>query len=134
MRPYTPADYPTLCSWLEARGLPPVPEDFLPADGLVEDGLAMGFVDLSEQSPPGSGHRPLALVDCFATNPAALPSPRAAALERVCLGLFDLARSRGCKLVVGQTKISPTQLLGGRLARVGVRDLGHHAVFALDLR
>lgn len=125
MRPYTKEDYPVLCSWLEARGLPPVPEELLPETGLVEEGLAMGFVYLSPV---------LALVDCFATDPSALPAARSAALERVCLGLFDLARERGCRLVVGQSRLSPTQLLGGRLSRAGVRDLGPHTVFALDLR
>jgi hypothetical protein len=121
MREFQPSDFSEFRSWHLERNVPAPPLELLSPTGLVEPGLAMGFVYLSP---------PLALCDCFVTSPSAPAQERKEALRSLALALFDLARDRGCLLVLGQTRLSPVHDLA---EAVGARDLGPHSVWAKRL-
>lgn len=80
----------------------------LPDTGFVVDGIALGFVYLTNSKT--------AFMDGFMADPDASKKDRSDALDVLLTRLFDEARRHGCRAVAGVTSAQP---LANRLARHG---------------
>lgn len=101
MRTIREHDFYTLDTWREERGVPLVPRDLYPPDGLIVEGVAAGFLTLTTSK--------MALVENVVTNPRALKEDREKAVIEIVKKLEELAVSKGCKYLVGITQNSKVE-------------------------
>ena len=110
--------------WRVAQGAEPLPPDLVPATALLVPGVACGFLVRTDGG--------FAMLEGFATNPAASPEARAEALAALIDALLARAARLGFTRVVVST---PHASLAARCREwPGARSAGLHEAFALDLR
>jgi hypothetical protein len=108
--------------WYEAHGKPPVDFMALPAFGLIEEGLAAGFLYMTDST--------LGLLEGFVTNPEAPMVERSKALERILHSLVEEAERLGVKTLVGLCAAESVVKLG---LRNGFRHLGQYEMVAKEV-
>jgi len=97
MRHFLVSDLPEMNGWYASRGKGGVSEDMLPVFGLIEPGVAAGFLYLTDSS--------LCLLEGFVSNPESEPMAAFMALGRIVRGLTVEAEKAGCRHVVGFTNL-----------------------------
>lgn len=121
MRRIIPGDWTTHSEWHVGHGLPPPMSEVFPEDGLIEDGLAMGFVYIAG---------PVAFMDLFVTNPKAPRIARSRALRRVAEGLEFVAKGKGCRMVWATTE---RHGIGAMARSLGWKNVGKFDVWMSGL-
>lgn len=121
MRRFEKHDWKEFASWHTDRGQHAPPQELAPPFGIIEPGLAVGFLYVSH---------PIAYADLLATNPHAPVVARAKALRKISLLLIKEAKYRKCKVIVTTTKLSETAKLAKRL---GLVSHGQYEVWGKDL-
>lgn len=97
MRPYVPSDYPEVSGWYADRGLAAPPAWSLPMTGLIEPGVAAGFMWRTDSG--------VALFDGWISNPGAKRIAAARVLVAVCRGLVERAQAEGFRSVLTWTRV-----------------------------
>lgn len=82
-------DAETVAAWLKPRGLPMVPEDFLPALGFIDPQVACAFAYVADGG--------LAVIDRLVTNPMSTPEERSLVVPEL---FRRLARESGAKQII----------------------------------
>ena len=82
-------------AWAALHGSAPQDPEMLPAVGLVEPGVAAGWLYQTDAK--------VGLLEQFVTNPMASAKARHRAVTHIGLGLITLARSLGLRRVVTMT-------------------------------
>lgn len=91
MRPVEPKDLDEINGWRLQRHLKPIPEDMIPKIGLIEPGLAAGFLISTDCS--------IAFLEYFITNRFAGIEERKGALEAIGEKLMEIAKEKGFRFI-----------------------------------
>lgn len=114
MRVFEEKDFEQMRSWVQARGKVTVEFDSVPRVGLIQDGLACGFVEFL------SGDT--FMLEAFATNPEADAFKRGKAVLDIAVKLVEHARSHGrkrCNVITREdTVMERLELLGFKVEKV----------------
>lgn len=110
-------DYKTIAHWHESRGMPVPPVDMIPTFGLIEPGVAAGFLMVTDCN--------LAIVDFYVTNPEATREARDAALDQVTIDLIKYGNSVGITNFKTDSQVSAIK---DRAQRLGFSYLGETAL------
>ena len=108
VRPYTPADYPLISSWWNARSFPPIPPQFLPPTGFIVGDHAAGFLYSTDSG--------IAWMEWITTNPQSVKIDRDNALNSLIDALTVEAKRLGFSAVF--TSVADSGLIS-RYARHG---------------
>lgn len=95
MRHVEKDDFQEINLWREQRQAPILSQDFYPQTGLIVDGIAAGFLTMTDTK--------VALMENFITNPKAYKEDRENAVFEILEGLEKIAVQMGFKYVVGFT-------------------------------
>lgn len=87
MRRYELTDYAEMASWYEARGEGVPAPQFLPRVGLLEPGVAAGFLTATDTA--------VCWIGDFVSNPTAPGMARGRALAAIARGLLEEAKTLG---------------------------------------
>lgn len=123
MRAFLPADLPTVNTWRAARGLPPVPGGTLPSTGYLVEGVAAGFLYLTDAPS-------VALLDGFVSCPDAPLRARQAALAELVERLLHDAKASGAVHVLGLTSRRSMERL---VTRLGFHDAGTYRLMTKEV-
>lgn len=118
MRPYVPTDYDEVASWYVAHGQVPPGESLLPPAGLIEPGVAAGFLYRTDSA--------LCLIEGVIVNPAAGKREQAKALSEIIDGLLSQARG----LAIGLCR---TRGMARRAIRHGMRAAGSYQLLSKEV-
>lgn len=122
MRPYASTDRADVVRWYAARGQIAPGADTLPRIGLIEPGVAAGWVYLTDSR--------LALLENYITNPAASATERNLALDEITGTLIAEAKA------AGRTKIyalTTNESIAVRAMQHGMHDAGTFRVLELEV-
>jgi len=122
MTRFTASHLPEMNGWYERHGKPPVDFPSLPAFGLIEEGLAAGFLYMTDST--------MGLLEGFVTNPDAPQPERSEALEKILHGLMEEASLLGVKTLVGLCGTETIVKLG---LRNGFRHLGQYEMVSKEV-
>lgn len=91
-------DLATINNWLKKRGKEPLGEKEVPRFGMIVDGAAVGFLELTDGSS--------CFLECFISNPDEDSDERDKAISNISRWLLGVAASAGYKrcLVLSQEK------------------------------
>jgi len=117
IRPYNLGDIPDLDRWHRAQRGDPLQVDHLPPFGLIEPGVAAGFLSLTDCK--------VGMLDGFISNPEAPLRARRDALGAIVSQLTDVAAARGMRRLFALTTTHGIQALG---KRAGFSDGGEFRV------
>lgn len=123
MRIFRPDDLVEINGWLRARGLEPWADDCIPCTGLIEPGVAAGFLLFTDATA-------VALLDGFVSNRDAAPGERDAALRSIGEALLEVAQERGIRRVVAWTR---SGRMLDRAVGHGFKVSGHSACIEKEL-
>lgn len=98
MRKFEEEDYFTIQEWFARRLIKAPLKEMLPPTGLIEDGLAAGFL-IKTDTPAG-------VLDFFISNPQANRLNRLEAIYDVAQGLIVSAKQAGIKSLICSTRFS----------------------------
>ena len=121
IRPYNLGDIPELDRWHRAQRGDPLAVEFLPPFGLIEPGVAAGFLSLTDCK--------VGMLDGFMSNPEAPLRARRDALEAIVSRLTDVAAARGMRRLFGLTTTHGIQAMA---KRAGYADRGEYRVMARE--
>lgn len=102
MRRYVDQDFETICQWFEAREMSRPNRKDLPKVGMIEDGVAAGFLVQTDSS--------VAFLEFFVSNPAAGRKKRKRSLDSIADELVKVARSFKFKMIQAGTNLGATQM------------------------
>jgi hypothetical protein len=106
VRKYEEKDFETICRWLQAHGKSVPERDLLPDTGCIVDGVACGFIYLTNSS--------LGIIEWYVTNPEVSEIKRGHALQAITAHLIHAARALGYKYLMANTEIEGVAKLAGR--------------------
>jgi hypothetical protein len=89
VRTFEDGDMEAINAWLAAHRRAPVTRDALPATGIIEPGVAAGFVFRTDSS--------IGFIHGLVTNPDASLRARHAAIHRIMKVLVEVARGLGIR-------------------------------------
>lgn len=96
MRPFNAStDLEQINSWLEARGLDPLELEDMPKYGMIEDGVACGFVVLTDTST--------CFIECFISNKDTKSQFRNMAFTKIARWALNFASASGFRRVIAMT-------------------------------
>lgn len=122
MRQYEATDYPVLRDWyLAHRVHVPGFNDFPPI-GLVVDGLAAGFLILTDVR--------MGIFDFFISNPDSDSRDRFHAIEEIIDGLTEIAKERGMRAIRCDTQLP---VIVNKALSHGFENLGAYQVFIKEI-
>lgn len=122
MRTYRPDDYEELKAWCQDRQMRVPQPDDLPLFGLIEPGVAAGFLVMTDTRT--------AILDFFISNPQAHAIRRGRAVDIIILGLMERARYLGVKRLLCDTQIDTIKRKALNLA---FEPLGQYSVFCKEI-
>ena len=122
MRVFRRDDLDELNSWYVGHGMPTLPPSALPTLGMVQPGVAAGFLYETDSG--------VCLVEGFVSRPGSGPKERHRALEGITEALLASARDQNFKHAVA---ICRTSAVEKRAARHGFRPVGRFAVYGKEL-
>ena len=122
VRRYFGNDYEQVKSWFLARKMVPPPEDLLPKNGVIMDGIAAGFLYLTDSS--------VAIIDGYISNKDSVKHERDQAIDKLTLELISIAKAKGFKIIKADTMIKS---VGNRAALHGFIELGWHNSYVKEL-
>lgn len=96
MRNFQLRDYETICDWMSRREVKPLPMEFLPKTGLIEEGIAAGFLISTDAN--------IGILDFFCSNPWASKTERMNALGDIASTLISTALVVGMRSLICNTK------------------------------
>lgn len=97
MRRYLPEDDTEIGSWYNKRGLIPAIGRYLPKIGMIEPGVAAGFLYQTDST--------IAWLESFVTNPEASSSERNVALDRITSALIHEAKKLGFTILMVYSRV-----------------------------
>lgn len=124
MRLFHASDLDEMNGWYAARGQSPLSIALLPEYGVLEPGVAAGF--LYRTDAPSLG-----LLDGFVSNPEAPLRERAEALKEIAAHLVQSAKRQGVVILMAMCKSRGIERLAGRM---GLHPIGMYVVSAKELR
>lgn len=92
MRLYSPSDYETILEWSFVRDMNPPPKWSVPETGIVVEGIAMGFLILTNNR--------CGILDFFISNPTSDKNIRSRALDEITSKLIELAEDMHVKTLL----------------------------------
>lgn len=95
MRAFRETDFVQINQWRALRGVPILPFDLYPPNGLIVPGVAVGFINFTQTK--------MALFENFLTNPESDSKEREDAIFEIVEGLEKLAYDGGDKWIVAVT-------------------------------
>lgn len=122
MRRYVPSDLSEINAWHRAWGVPELPSGSLPEFGLIEPGVAAGFLYRTDSG--------MALIEGLISNPRSGRDDRNAALDAIGDELVAEAERQGFRWLLA---ISRNQNVQARAVRHGFRDSGKYAIMAKEI-
>lgn len=122
VRTFTKKDYPKLCKWLTAHGMDSPPIEMLPPTGFIVDGVACGFAYMTDS--------PIAIFDCFVSNPKSKKEDREDAINDIILTLLEYVKHKEKRVVLCSTQI---ESMRRRVLGVGFNQVGRHYFFSKEL-
>lgn len=122
VRKYEDSDILQIDDWCKARNLPMINPSLLPDTGYVVDGIAAGFLYLTNSK--------VGLLDSYISNPESAGSDRNIALDQITEKLLEIARINKLKLVICSTDYNTIKT---RAKSFGFRSCGMHESFTLEL-
>lgn len=123
MRRFATSDIDEINGWYAARGLPRLEPWAFPSMGLVEPGVAAGFLYRTDSG--------LALLEGIVTNPAASASSRHAALTAIGAELVAEAKRAGIKRLLGICR--DRGIAERAIAHHGMRPVGVYGLVAREV-
>lgn len=123
VRVFRGEDKGMLDSWWEAHNLPLIPLSSLPATGYMVQGVAAGFLYLTNSD--------VAFIENYISNPKAIYVERQAALDAVTARLIECAMQNGYNYLVALTQ---SQAIYERALRFGFSNAGAYQTMNKDLR
>lgn len=121
-RMFEPKDYSQMERWGQIMDVKPPPITLLSDTGLIVDGVAVGFLYLTNSA--------VGLLEGFMTNPEADKNDRHNALNGITLELIKMAKDAGCKLLKCDTKLNE---IVTRAKDFGFVELGQYKTFVKEL-
>lgn len=118
VRTFTKDDYPEILYWHSKQGTNPVPLEDLPSFGLIEPGVAAGFVVLTDAR--------YGILEFYISNPDSRSVDRDKALDAITVGLIDYGKKFGIKYFKCDTNI---QSVGLRAIKHGFAFMGKQAFY-----
>lgn len=122
MRSFRTEDMGMVNSWYMAHGDQPITLDSLPQTGLIEPGIAAGFLYKTDSN--------IAWLEGFVTNPEAPPSARNEALDNIANALMVSAKALGFRQVIAMVE-NPRMML--RADRHGFKGIGAYVMMKKEI-
>jgi hypothetical protein len=122
MRVFRRDDLEAVNGWFSGHRQPPMVPAALPTLGLIEPGVAAGFLYETDST--------MAMVEGYVTNPDAAPADRNAALDEITEALLDCAKDQRFKHVIA---ICRDDSIEKRAERHGFKLLGRYALMAREV-
>lgn len=119
---FIPNDFKQICGWFKKRGLPKPSLKDLPMTGFIVDGIAAGFVYISDGS--------LGLIDCYISNPGSKKQDRSDALDLITERLVGAAKNLGCIRVKCDTQLNEIAI---RALKHGFKEVGSFRSFIKEI-
>ncbi len=97
-------------------------KSLFPKNGFIIDGEAAGFIYLTDS--------PVAIIDCYISNPDTDSKTRSDALNAITISLIKCARFHRYKIVKCDTKL---EAIKKRAVDSGFKPIGLHESFAMEI-
>lgn len=111
-------DYPSLCEWYIAKGMNPPLLDDLPTYGLIEPGVAAGFMILTDAR--------VGFLEYYISSPGSTKNTRDKALDEITVKLIDYGKKYGLKYFKADTQLVS---IGQRAMKHGFEFIGKYASY-----
>lgn len=118
MRTYQPSDYKDILEWCFIRDINEPPQWALPKSGVIVDGIAVGFLILTNNH--------CGIIEYFISNPVSDKRERDKALDDIVVALLDIAKQMNVKMV---TCNSQHPAIKDRAIKHGFNLLGNYTCF-----
>jgi len=102
LRRYTHFDYGIITEWARARQFPVLPQEFLPATGLIHEGHCVGFLYGTDSK--------ICWMEWIISNPNSKSSERNTAMNELLDGLIEEAKRQGFLIMFSSVEAANKKL------------------------
>lgn len=120
---FKPEDYSQLTGWYKLRDAPVPPIEFFSDHGYIMDGVAAGFLYLTNSA--------VAIIDGYISNPESDKNTRDNALDWITIHLTAHAKTAGYKLIKCDSKLKEVIT---RAKDHGFKEIGQFTCLVKDLK